>query len=178
MEVKAYVTNLGKYNEGELVGEWVTFPIDEDEQAELFERIGIDTEPNEDGEYYEEYFMTDYDCDIDLYRYYGEYVDINTLNELAELLEFVDEDKLDAVMEVESYKTIEDYVEAMDNYEYINGMTDADYEEELFYESIDTDAYKLLTSGWISGYVTIDFEQMAIDDDYITETSNGLLIQR
>ena len=26
---KAFVTNLGKYNEGELVGEWVEFPIDE-----------------------------------------------------------------------------------------------------------------------------------------------------
>ena len=26
---KAFITNLGKYNEGELVGEWVEFPIDE-----------------------------------------------------------------------------------------------------------------------------------------------------
>ena len=25
--IEAYVTNLGKYNEGELVGEWVKFPI-------------------------------------------------------------------------------------------------------------------------------------------------------
>ena len=29
--LKGFITNLGKYNEGELVGEWVTFPIDEDE---------------------------------------------------------------------------------------------------------------------------------------------------
>lgn len=27
---EAFVTNLGKYNEGELVGEWVQFPTTED----------------------------------------------------------------------------------------------------------------------------------------------------
>ena len=77
MEIKAYVTNLGLYNEGKLVGEWVTFPINEDEQEELFTRIGID-------ETHEEYFMTDYESDIDLYAIYGEYVSIETLNDLAE----------------------------------------------------------------------------------------------
>ena len=30
-ELKAYVTNLGKYNEGELVGEWISFPVSADE---------------------------------------------------------------------------------------------------------------------------------------------------
>ena len=29
--LKAFVTNLGKYNEGDLVGKWVEFPIDEDD---------------------------------------------------------------------------------------------------------------------------------------------------
>ena len=28
---EAFVTNLGKYNEGELVGEWVHFPTTEEE---------------------------------------------------------------------------------------------------------------------------------------------------
>ena len=35
MEIKGFITNLGKYNEGQLVGEWVTFPIDDDELAEV-----------------------------------------------------------------------------------------------------------------------------------------------
>lgn len=30
-DFKAFITNLGKYNEGELVGKWVSFPIDEDD---------------------------------------------------------------------------------------------------------------------------------------------------
>ena len=38
---EAFVTNLGKYNEGELVGEWVQFPTTEDKMKEVFERIGI-----------------------------------------------------------------------------------------------------------------------------------------
>ena len=61
MELKAFVTNLGKYNEGELVGKWVTFPIDEEEERELMKDIGCAYE-DEDGEchneYYEEYFIT------------------------------------------------------------------------------------------------------------------------
>ena len=30
-ELQAFVTNLGKYNEGELVGEWVSFPVTPEE---------------------------------------------------------------------------------------------------------------------------------------------------
>ena len=37
----AFVTNLGKYNEGELVGEWVKFPTTAEEMKQVFDRIGI-----------------------------------------------------------------------------------------------------------------------------------------
>ena len=40
--IEAYVTNLGKYNEGELVGEWVKFPITLDKLKAVYERIGIE----------------------------------------------------------------------------------------------------------------------------------------
>lgn len=33
--LKIYLTNLGKYNEGYLIGEWVTLPIDDDELEEV-----------------------------------------------------------------------------------------------------------------------------------------------
>ena len=39
---EAFITNLGKYNEGYLVGEWVKFPITNEEMQEVFKRIGID----------------------------------------------------------------------------------------------------------------------------------------
>ena len=56
--LKVFVTNLGKYNEGELIGEWVSLPIDESELEEVLERIGIN-------EQYEEYFITDFETEFD-----------------------------------------------------------------------------------------------------------------
>ncbi len=50
---EAFVTNLGKYNEGELVGEWVHFPTTEEEMNEVFERIGIGSK-GEFGQVYED----------------------------------------------------------------------------------------------------------------------------
>lgn len=79
MKISAYVTNLGLYNEGYLCGEWVTFPIDEDEERELMDRIKID-------EFHEEYFITDYETDISGLEI-GEYTSIASLNEMAEALE-------------------------------------------------------------------------------------------
>lgn len=34
----AFITNLGKYNEGELVGEWVKFPTTAEELKESFKK--------------------------------------------------------------------------------------------------------------------------------------------
>lgn len=81
--LKIYLTNLGKYNEGYLIGEWVTLPVDDDELEEVKERIGIN-------EYYEEWFITDYESDIDGVEV-NEYSDIYELNEMAEILEGLDE---------------------------------------------------------------------------------------
>ena len=75
--LKIYLTNLGKYNEGELLGEWVELPVDEEELQEVFKRIGISSEPDAEGNYYEEYFITDYETDFDLQI--GEYENINKL---------------------------------------------------------------------------------------------------
>ena len=60
---EAFVTNLGKYNEGMLVGEWVKLPTTEEEMQKVFERIGIGKQ-DEFGQPYEEWFITDYECPI------------------------------------------------------------------------------------------------------------------
>ena len=44
-DMAVYIANLGKYNEGYLVGAWFTFPIDEED---VKEKIGLN-------EQYEEY---------------------------------------------------------------------------------------------------------------------------
>lgn len=81
---RAYATNLGMYNEGELVGEWVDFPITHDEDMDLKEavdevlcRIRVD-------EIYGEYFITDYESDIEgLTDCFGEYENLFLLHYLA-----------------------------------------------------------------------------------------------
>ena len=84
--INVFLTNLGKYNEGELIGEWVSLPIDENELATIRERIGIN-------EYYEETFLTDWECDVKaVYELIGEYSSIEYLNEIAEQLEDVPAD--------------------------------------------------------------------------------------
>ena len=83
----AFITNLGKYNEGELVGEWVKFPTTAEEMKEVFKRIGIG-QRDDFGQPYEEWFITDYDCYVDgLYDKLGEYESLDELNYLASKLE-------------------------------------------------------------------------------------------
>ena len=83
----AFITNLGKYNEGELVGEWVKFPTTAEEMKEVFKRIGIG-QRDDFGQPCEEWFITDYDCYVDgLYDKLGEYENLDELNYLASKLD-------------------------------------------------------------------------------------------
>lgn len=100
MEIRGYVANLGRYNEGELVGEWVTFPVDEEEFADVLEKIGISSEPDEHGRIYEEHFFADWDCECDFH--FGEYEDIDHINEIAEdvdRLNSYEEEALDSMLD-------------------------------------------------------------------------------
>lgn len=87
----AFITNLGKYNEGELVGEWVKFPTTAEELKEVFKRIGIG-QKDDFGQPYEEWFITDYDYYVDgLYDKLGEYENLDELNYLASKLDEMSE---------------------------------------------------------------------------------------
>lgn len=77
--LKIYLTNLGKYNEGILQGEWLSLPASDEEIEACKERIGIN-------EHYEEWFITDYETDVNGLKV-NEYDDLDELNELAEAIE-------------------------------------------------------------------------------------------
>ena len=99
-ELQAFVTNLGKYNEGELVGEWVSFPVTPEEMRAVLDRIGIG-HPDDFGVPYEEVFITDYDTDLyGVSGELGEYESRDKLNYLASRLEELSPDEL------EKYKAI------------------------------------------------------------------------
>ena len=101
MELKGFITNLGKYNEGDLIGEWITFPVNKDDLQDALKNIGCyyeDEEGNPHNEKYEEFFFTDWDCDFECE--FGEYEDIDFLNEVAKELEDWDEDTFAAACEI------------------------------------------------------------------------------
>ena len=88
-KIKVFVTNLGKYNEGYLIGEWLELPASDDEIAAMLRRIGI-------GEIYEEYFITDYESEIGGIEF-GEYERLESLNDIAEQFAELDDSELECV---------------------------------------------------------------------------------
>ena len=105
---EAFITNLGKYNEGALIGEWVSFPATPEEVKKALEKIGIGAK-DEFGNVYEEWFITDYNCDVDGLAKninFGEYENLDELNYLAlkigELNSY-ELEKFQAVLEVSDY---------------------------------------------------------------------------
>lgn len=103
---EAFITNLRKYNEGDLVGEWVKFPTSLEEIQKVFERIGIGS-TDDFGQPYEEWFITDYDMYVDgLYDKLGEYESLDELNYLANVIEDMDDfdyEKFCAAVEAGDY---------------------------------------------------------------------------
>ena len=131
---EAFVTNLGKYNEGELVGEWVHFPTTEEEMKEVFERIGIGSK-GEFGQVYEEWFITDYDCSIHgVSNLLGEYENLDKLNYLAARLDEMSRSELEhfvAIMDsgCDEVNDLDDLINLtynLDNYDFIPDIKDYD----------------------------------------------------
>ena len=135
--LKGFITNLGKYNEGELIGKWIDFPITEEELEEVFEEIGINEE-------YEEFFFTDWECDFDTGL--GEYENIEAVNELAEALEEVEHyaefGKLEAIIEYTG-DSLKEALRYMDDTIFYPGYTLEEVAEEIVNDCYDLPEFAL-----------------------------------
>ena len=163
--IKGFITNLGKYNEGELVGKWIDFPIEDEDLEAVFAQIGI----NDD---YEEFFFTDWETEIDLEL--GEYENIQDINELAEQLEEIDRqgeiEKLEAIMEANG-DNVYDAIAQMDDAVFYPGYSIVEVAEELI-----NDCYGFRNVDEIF-FRYFDYEAFARDlvfDGY-SETSQGVI---
>jgi len=97
--MRIYVTNLGKYNEGQLVREWLKLPCTDSQLQALLDRIGIGVE-------YEEYFITDYENEFNIRI--GEYESFTELNKIAQSINSLNDYEkklLKAIIELESSDT-------------------------------------------------------------------------
>ena len=101
--IRVYIANLGKYNEGELVGDWLDLPQPQEKIDEfLRDTVGLTLDAEEayakglKGErVYEEYAIHDYEFPQDLNGFtpnIPEYAELSEVNVLACLFEQADED--------------------------------------------------------------------------------------
>lgn len=160
--MKAFITNLGKYNEGELIGEWVSFPVSEDEIEKVFNRIGIN-------EVYEEYFVTDYETDIPgLAEYFGEYPNIESMNEVMEIIDNFSAYELDVLKTACEVWNFNEVIENdIDDYYLIADAYD-DYDLGYYWIN-ESGCYDLSNMGFLSNY----FDYESFGRDYRLESDGG-----
>lgn len=137
---EAYVTNLGLYNEGELVGEWVKFPTDSEHFKEVLNRIGIG-KTDDFGQPYEEYFISDYDCYVHgIYNCLTGFANVDELNYLASLIENMsgyEFNQFQAGLDMEEYNSsLKDLINLAQNDSYYFVRPNITNETELGYEYI------------------------------------------
>lgn len=117
MEMQVYIANLGKYNEGELVGAWFTPPID---YEEMEEKIGLNGE-------YEEYAIYDYELPFDV----SEHTSINEINRLCEqVMELEGSPIYDELKEIQKmwFSSLEELLESRED---ITCYSDCDSMEDV-----------------------------------------------
>ena len=180
----AFITNLGKYNEGELVGEWVKFPTTAEEMKEVFKRIGIG-QRDDFGQPYEEWFITDYDCYVDgLYDKLGEYESLDELNYLASKLDEMSDSEyaqFQAGMEMGdhcgSLQEIINLTENLDCYEVYHHIHDYDdlgryYIEELEVMQIPEHLQNYIDYEAYGRDVAMDENGSFTDQGYVRDTGD------
>ncbi len=127
--IEAYITNLGRYNEGYLISEPLKFPTTTEEVQALLKRIGVD------GIRYEGYFLTEYKTDIPgLQKHLGEYESIDELNYLASLLDDLEEwerEKYAAAVDFGEYNSVKDLINLARNLDCFELYPDVEDEEDL-----------------------------------------------
>lgn len=146
MEVKVYIANLGKYNEGVLQGAWFALPVDFDFVAE---KIGLNNE-------YEEYAIHDFESPVDI----PEYISIDELNDMYNKLCEIEEhgieesDMKEVISEMggldELYNNLEDVIN--------HGCISL---EDYAYEYLEECLSARGIESWILNY--IDYEKYARD---------------
>lgn len=165
-----YLTNLGKYNEGELIGEWVELPVSQEELQKVFERIGINEE-------YEEYCITDYECD---FYEVGEYESLDALNEMAERIEELDEEESEVVKVLMSELgyTLDEAIDKVNSGDYTI-YSDCDDMTDIAYQVVDECGYLNNVPDNVARY--FDYESfgrdLGIEGTYIfTDDNNAVEI--
>ncbi len=164
-----YVANLGKYNEGYLVGEWLELPYNGDFDEWLDKKIGVSSNTE-----YEEYAIHDYESDYEDFEI-SEYSNLTELNELAERLENIENtyDKKVINTYIEYYGDFEEALEKLEGNDVIYYY--AESFEDLACQFVDEGLYGDIPDSIIN---YLDYEKIGRDlslDGYY-EGKHGVII--
>lgn len=161
MEMQVYIANLGKYNEGELVGAWFAPPIDIEEMEG---KIGLNGE-------YEEYSIHDYELPFEI----SEYTPISEINRLCEMImELEGSPILDELKEIQGmwFSSLEELLEHVDD---IICYSDCDSMEDIARYYVKETGQLGEVPSHLQNY--IDYEalgrDMEIEGNYLV-TSHGV----
>lgn len=147
--IKIALTNLERYNDGDLVFEWVNLPVEDFKEA--LELIGNP----------EEYFISDYECELPHMKIH-EYENLEELNNLAMELECMSTYELMilvAIMEADG-SSVEDALATLEEENYIYYATEAFEEfidiliEDGFFGNIPEEVKEFLDYEKLTKYFT------------------------
>ena len=177
--LNVWIGNLGKYNEGELVGEWLKLPVSKQElDTFLREKVGlqltqaeVDKALEEEGVCYEEYMINDYETDLPIKI--SEYENLDNLNLLATIAENVnDMDAVNAYVDSQGEMTVEELANLMeqeDDIAYFRFSNDSSFmsaEEKMGYEMADA-------TGLLSTLQKLQIEEFFDFEGYGSSWENG-----
>ena len=150
--VNIYLTNLGKYTEGYLIGKWITLSTAINWKEEL-ESIDV-----KDGTDYEEFFITDFGSNANIKV--NEYMSISELEEMAEKIE-----ELNNTTDIDIFKAI--LTCASDFDEAYNVAINGDY---IYYDDVNDETdlgHALVDEGFFKDNITDEKIKMYLDYESI-----------
>lgn len=177
--LNVWIGNLGKYNEGELVGEWLKLPVSKQElDTFLREKVGlqltqaeVDKALEEEGVCYEEYMINDYETDLPIKI--SEYENLENLNLLATIAENVnDMDEINAYVDSQGEMTLEELANLMEQeddiayFRFSNDSSSMSAEEKMGYEMADA-------TGLLSTLQKLQIEEFFDFEGYGSSWENG-----
>ena len=177
--LNVWIGNLGKYNEGELVGEWLKLPVSKQElDTFLREKVGlqltqaeVDKALEEEGVCYEEYMINDYETDLPIKI--SEYENLDNLNLLATIAKNVnDMDAINAYVDSQGEMTLEELANLMEQeddiayFRFSNDSSSMSAEEKMGYEMADA-------TGLLSTLQKLQIEEFFDFEGYGSSWENG-----
>ena len=178
--IKVFVTNISKYAEGNLIGEWINLPMDTHMlNGILKEKIQIHK--------WSEYFISDYSNDFGIII--EEYSDIHMLNSLASILNKKQDNKrkIKAFLDENYITNIEELIKVVDssdnipfyNFEF-EGIENCDNMKPLekygYTKATNSGLIEKLSELNVEDY--FDFELYGADDEnsgYVSIFEDGFL---